>query len=64
VYVNFGSITVMLTKQMAKFALGLANTGYAFLWNVRPDLVKGSSGGAGLPAGFAAATEGWSMLST
>jgi hypothetical protein len=54
----------MLTKQMAKFALGLANTGYAFLWNVRPDLVKGSSGGAGLPAGFAAATEGWSMLST
>ncbi|RCV33038.1 hypothetical protein SETIT_7G050800v2 [Setaria italica] len=66
VYVNFGSITVMSAEQLAEFAWGLANTGYAFLWNVRPDLVKGGgdSGGAGLPAGFAAATEGRSMLST
>jgi hypothetical protein len=61
VYVNFGSITVMSAEQLAEFAWGLANTGYAFLWNVRPDLVKGSGG---LPEGFAAATEGRSMLST
>ncbi|OEL14141.1 UDP-glycosyltransferase 85A2 [Dichanthelium oligosanthes] len=63
VYVNFGSITVMSDEQLAEFAWGLANTGYAFLWNVRPDLVKGSNT-AGLPPGFAAATEGRSMLST
>jgi len=62
VYVNFGSITVMSSEQLAEFAWGLANTGYAFLWNVRPDLVKGDS--AGLPPEFAAATEGRSMLST
>uniref|UniRef100_A0A0A9D9A8 Glycosyltransferase n=2 Tax=Arundo donax TaxID=35708 RepID=A0A0A9D9A8_ARUDO len=63
VYVNFGSITVMSNEQLAEFAWGLANTGYAFLWNVRPDLVK-DAGDAGLPAGFAAVTEGRSMLST
>ncbi|CAN6248109.1 unnamed protein product [Urochloa humidicola] len=60
VYVNFGSITVMSDEQLAEFAWGLANTGYAFLWNVRPDLVKGGSGA--LPEGFVAATEGRSML--
>jgi hypothetical protein len=64
VYVNFGSITVMSNEQLAEFAWGLANTGYAFLWNVRPDLVKGGGGGGGLPSEFAAATEGRSMLST
>ncbi|KAJ1265507.1 hypothetical protein BS78_08G081100 [Paspalum vaginatum] len=68
VYVNFGSITVMSDEQLAEFAWGLANTGYAFLWNVRPDLVKGRDGSAagqgGLPPEFAAATEGRSMLST
>ncbi|XP_062225352.1 UDP-glycosyltransferase 85A2-like [Phragmites australis] len=63
VYVNFGSITVMSNEQLAEFAWGLANTGYAFLWNVRPDLVKGDES-PGLPPEFAAATEGRSMLST
>ncbi|CAN6234600.1 unnamed protein product [Urochloa humidicola] len=61
VYVNFGSITVMSDEQLAEFAWGLAGTGYAFLWNVRPDLVKG--GGGTLPEGFEAATEGRRMLS-
>ncbi|CAN6234601.1 unnamed protein product [Urochloa humidicola] len=70
VYVNFGSITVMSDEQLAEFAWGLANTGYAFLWNVRPDLVsKQGRGGGGaaaagmLPEGSAAATEGRRMLS-
>ncbi|VAH31408.1 unnamed protein product [Triticum turgidum subsp. durum] len=62
VYVNFGSITVMSNEHMLEFAWGLANTGYAFLWNVRPDLVKGD--GAALPPEFSAETEGRSMLST
>nr|CDM82433.1 unnamed protein product [Triticum aestivum] len=62
VYVNFGSITVMSNEHLLEFAWGLANTGYAFLWNVRPDLVKGD--GAALPTEFSAAMEGRSMLST
>ncbi|KAL6851450.1 hypothetical protein ACP4OV_020383 [Aristida adscensionis] len=60
VYVNFGSITSMSGEQLAEFAWGLANTGYAFLWNLRPDLVKGG----GLPPELAAATEGRCMVST
>uniref|UniRef100_A0A0E0KP23 Glycosyltransferase n=1 Tax=Oryza punctata TaxID=4537 RepID=A0A0E0KP23_ORYPU len=62
VYVNFGSITVMSSEHLLEFAWGLAGSGYAFLWNVRPDLVKGD--GAALPPEFAAATEARSMLST
>ncbi|XP_047066951.1 7-deoxyloganetin glucosyltransferase-like [Lolium rigidum] len=62
VYVNFGSITVMSNEQLLEFAWGLANTGYAFLWNVRPDLVKGDQ--ATLPPEFSSETEGRSMLST
>jgi UDP:flavonoid glycosyltransferase YjiC (YdhE family) len=60
VYVNFGSITVMSNEQLLEFAWGLANTGYDFLWNVRPDLVKGDE--ATLPPEFSAETEGRSML--
>ncbi|KAL0909085.1 hypothetical protein M5K25_023611 [Dendrobium thyrsiflorum] len=43
VYVNFGSITVMTNEQLLEFAWGLANSGYHFLWVIRPDLVKGES---------------------
>jgi UDP:flavonoid glycosyltransferase YjiC (YdhE family) len=64
VYVNFGSITVMSNEQLLEFAWGLANTGYAFLWNVRPDLVKGGDSAGGLSPEIAAAMEGRSMLST
>ncbi|XBI76381.1 hypothetical protein VPH35_069624 [Triticum aestivum] len=63
VYVNFGSITVMSNEHLLEFAWGLANSGYTFLWNVRPDLVKGHDN-AVLPPEFSAATEGRSMLST
>ncbi|XP_020582509.1 7-deoxyloganetin glucosyltransferase-like [Phalaenopsis equestris] len=50
VYVNFGSITVMTNEQLIEFAWGLANSGYHFLWVIRPDLVKGDS--AVLPPEF------------
>ncbi|XP_072953177.1 7-deoxyloganetin glucosyltransferase-like [Typha angustifolia] len=43
VYVNFGSIVVLTNDQLIEFAWGLANSGYEFLWVIRPDLVKGDS---------------------
>lgn len=69
VYVNFGSIAVVSKEHLLEFAWGLANTGYTFLWNVRPDLVKRSDGDGddetlALPAEFNAMIEGRSMLST
>uniref|UniRef100_A0A453PXA2 Glycosyltransferase n=1 Tax=Aegilops tauschii subsp. strangulata TaxID=200361 RepID=A0A453PXA2_AEGTS len=62
VYVNYGSITVMTNEQLLEFAWGLANSGYPFLWNVRPDLVKGDT--AVLPPEFQAAIEGRGLLTT
>ncbi|CAM0913933.1 unnamed protein product [Alopecurus aequalis] len=62
VYVNFGCQTVISNEQLLEFAWGLANTGYAFLWILRPDLVMGHQ--AMLPPEFSKATEGRSMLST
>ncbi|KAL6883750.1 hypothetical protein ACP4OV_011164 [Aristida adscensionis] len=62
VYVNYGSITVMSSEQLLEFAWGLASSGYAFVWNIRPDLVKGDA--AALPPEFAAAVEGRAMLTT
>ncbi|KAF3326220.1 7-deoxyloganetin glucosyltransferase-like protein [Carex littledalei] len=50
VYVNFGSVTVMTNQQLIEFAWGLANTGYEFLWIIRPDLVRGDT--AVLPEEF------------
>ncbi|XP_058191929.1 7-deoxyloganetin glucosyltransferase-like isoform X1 [Rhododendron vialii] len=61
-YVNFGSITVMTPKQLVEFAWGLANSGYDFLWIVRPDLVVGES--AMLPPEFITETEGRGMLAS
>lgn len=62
VYVNYGSITVMTNEQMLEFAWGLASSGYPFLWNVRPDLVKGDA--AVLPPEFLRAIEGRGILTT
>ncbi|CAN6227632.1 unnamed protein product [Urochloa humidicola] len=62
VYVNYGSVTVMTNSQLLEFAWGLANSGYAFVWNIRPDLVKGDS--AVLPPDFAAAVEDRALLTT
>uniref|UniRef100_A0A0E0GZ27 Glycosyltransferase n=1 Tax=Oryza nivara TaxID=4536 RepID=A0A0E0GZ27_ORYNI len=62
VYVNYGSIAVMTNEQLLEFAWGLAHSGYPFLWNVRPDLVKGDA--AVLPPEFLAAVEGRGLLTT
>ncbi|KAF8688252.1 hypothetical protein HU200_042377 [Digitaria exilis] len=62
VYVNYGSITVMTNTQLLEFAWGLANSGYPFVWNLRPDLLKGDS--AVLPPEFAEAVKGRALLTT
>ncbi|GJN11864.1 hypothetical protein PR202_ga30097 [Eleusine coracana subsp. coracana] len=62
VYVNYGSITVMTNEQLLEFAWGLANSGYPFVWNIRPDLLKGDA--AVLPPEFLTAVEGRALLTT
>ncbi|KAL6652982.1 hypothetical protein ACP70R_011907 [Stipagrostis hirtigluma subsp. patula] len=62
VYVNYGSITVMTSEQLVEFAWGLAGSGYPFIWNIRPDLVKGDT--AVLPPEFLSSVEGRAMLTT
>ncbi|KAE8797652.1 Cytokinin-O-glucosyltransferase 2 [Hordeum vulgare] len=63
VYVNYGSITVMTNAELLEFAWGLASCGYPFIWNIRPDLVKGDT--AVLPPEFLSAIDdGRSMLTT
>ncbi|CAN0841957.1 7-deoxyloganetin glucosyltransferase [Linum grandiflorum] len=41
VYVNFGSVAVVTSHQLAEFAWGLANSGKAFLWVIRSDVLVG-----------------------
>ncbi|CAK9309230.1 unnamed protein product [Citrullus colocynthis] len=60
VYANFGSNTVMSHHELMEFAWGLANSGKAFLWIIRPDLVEGEM--AVLPTEFVAEIEGRGML--
>ncbi|KAG0513842.1 hypothetical protein BDA96_10G138100 [Sorghum bicolor] len=62
VYVNYGSITVMTSAQLLEFAWGLADSGYPFVWNIRPDLVRGDT--AVLPPEFASAVESRALLTT
>ena len=60
-----GHVTPMLKLaklRLLEFAWGLANSGYPFVWNIRPDLVKGDS--AVLPPEFASAVEGRALLTT
>jgi hypothetical protein len=60
VYVNFGSITVVMRERMDEFAWGLADVGCPFLWVVRPDMVR-DGGGWALPAVFEDAVAGRRM---
>uniref|UniRef100_A0ACD5UR28 Uncharacterized protein n=1 Tax=Avena sativa TaxID=4498 RepID=A0ACD5UR28_AVESA len=62
VYVNYGSITVMTNVELLEFAWGLANSGQAFLWIIRPDLVKGDA--AVLPPEFLESIEGRGVLAS
>ena len=41
VYLNFGSLAMMTKEQLVEFAWGLSNSGYDFLWVIRPDAVAG-----------------------
>ena len=56
IYVSFGSITTVSTKQLIEFAWGLANSNHPILWVIRPDLVHG--GRAILPEDFIEETKG------
>ncbi|WOH14066.1 hypothetical protein DCAR_0933582 [Daucus carota subsp. sativus] len=60
VYVNFGSITVMTTKQLTEFAWGLANSKKHFLWIVRPDMIAGDT--AKVPPEFVTETRERGLL--
>ncbi|KAF3335424.1 UDP-glycosyltransferase 85A2-like protein [Carex littledalei] len=60
VYVNFGSLATVTNEQLTEFAWGLANSGYAFMWIIRPDLVKGDN--AKLPLEFLEATKDRSLI--
>lgn len=52
----------MTNEQLLEFAWGLANSGYAFIWNIRPDLVKGDT--AVLPPEFLTSIKDFTMLTT
>ncbi|KAG5541755.1 hypothetical protein RHGRI_021548 [Rhododendron griersonianum] len=43
IYVNFGSVARMTSKELFEFGWGLANSKQDFLWAIRPDLVLGES---------------------
>ncbi|XP_020594774.1 7-deoxyloganetin glucosyltransferase-like [Phalaenopsis equestris] len=60
VYVNFGSVTVINGDQFKELAWGLANSGYDFLWVIRPDLVRGEK--SVLPADFLKETSQRALL--
>jgi hypothetical protein len=62
VYVNYGCITTMSNEELVEFAWGLANSGYDFLWIIRPDLVKGDA--AVLPPEFVESTRGRCLLAS
>ncbi|CAD6224181.1 unnamed protein product [Miscanthus lutarioriparius] len=52
----------MSNEQLLEFAWGLAGSGYAFMWNIRPDLVKGDT--AVLPPEFLSSVKDRAMLTT
>jgi len=62
IYVNFGSIARMSSKELFEFGWGLANSKQNFLWAVRPDLVLGES--AGFPPEFEAEIKERGLLIT
>ncbi|XP_062219422.1 7-deoxyloganetin glucosyltransferase-like [Phragmites australis] len=62
VYVNYGCITTMSNQELVEFAWGLANSGYEFLWIIRPDLVKGET--AVLPPEFLETTKSRCLLTS
>ncbi|KAG6488710.1 7-deoxyloganetin glucosyltransferase-like [Zingiber officinale] len=61
-YVNFGSVANLTSKQAVEFGWGLANSGCTFLWVIRPDLVVGDA--ALLPQEFSEMTKGRSFITS
>jgi UDP-glucosyltransferase BX8/BX9 len=64
-YVSFGSLASMSAAELVETAWGIANSGYPFLWVLRPGLVRGSQTSEAappLPDGFDAATRGRGMV--
>ncbi|KQK05383.1 DIMBOA UDP-glucosyltransferase BX9 [Brachypodium distachyon] len=55
-YVSFGSLACMTARELVETAWGIAGSGVAFLWVVRPGMVAGSEGLATMPEGFEEAT--------
>ncbi|KAH7846791.1 hypothetical protein Vadar_018214 [Vaccinium darrowii] len=62
IYVNFGSVARMTSKELFEFGWGLANSKQNFLWAIRPDLVLGES--SAFPPEFEAEIEGRGLLVT
>nr|AFJ53006.1 UDP-glycosyltransferase 1 [Linum usitatissimum] len=62
VYVNYGSIVVLSENDFREFAWGLANSGHAFLWIVRPDVARDMA--TILNEEFYSAVEGRAMLAS
>jgi hypothetical protein len=56
-YVSFGSLASMGSKEFVEVAWGLANSGVPFLWVVRPDIVQGLGDANFLGDGFEAAVQ-------
>lgn len=57
-YVSFGSLASMDSREFLEVAWGLANSGLPFLWVVRTDVVVQGLDGPDFPNGFEAAVEG------
>ncbi|XP_076949841.1 UDP-glycosyltransferase 76G1-like [Bidens hawaiensis] len=51
-YVSFGTLAKITALEFQEVAYGLANTGFPFLWVVRPDVVEGSEWLESLPEKF------------
>lgn len=62
IYMNFGSGSIMANEQVVEFAWGLANSGYDFLWVIRPGIVNG--GLAILPKEFLDEIDGRGFLTS
>ncbi|WOH12439.1 hypothetical protein DCAR_0831943 [Daucus carota subsp. sativus] len=50
IYVSFGSLAMVTKEQLMEFWHGLVNSGYRFLWVMRPDSITGPEGGQEIPA--------------
>ncbi|KAM7527720.1 hypothetical protein LguiB_031130 [Lonicera macranthoides] len=62
IYISLGSLATIDEKEVAEMALGLANSGQAFLWVIRPGSIQGSEWIELLPEGFEEETKERSLI--